>query len=229
MIILCAGMSRSGSTLQYQLIKGLVESQGVGYGYGSWNIKNVLENKNDDRYRVYKSEPWLYEYQHLINHAFSIIRNPFDVVISLYRFRLAKEYYACTGRPITLRSIIDDEMFRIMQWIQWWEYNGAYIIRYEDVFPDNINLILQQAAEIFCLTMTDKEEKYLVETCSIDNNLEKIAEQKQWFDFTDSMLTLGHIGPNAGKPGEWKKLLGESEKEAMMPYCEEFMCRHGYL
>jgi len=227
MIVVCAGMSRSGSTLQYQIIRELVERTGLGEGKGSWNYNKPRPESSE--IFVYKSERFIGESVSEVDHAFAIIRNPLDVVVSLYRYRLANEYYKCTGVPIPLEDIIYDEMVLVMLWIDQWEKAGANLIRYEDLYPDGWHKIAEQAASILDITLPQADAMNIAKKFSKEENAMRITNQKKWFDYTDSMLTLGHIGPHGGEPGQGEEHLTSDQIGYVERYAGDFMRRHGYL
>jgi len=228
MIIICAGMSRSGSTLQYQLISTLVERHYGGEGMGPFRFQ--FFRPNSPKILVYKSEIALPDYIDQIDHAFAIIRNPLDVAVSLYRFRLGKEYYTCNGLLYSIDEIIDGELKKkVMPWIEFWEANGAHIERYEDVYPEYWTRLLFHFAQVIGKELELEDAQKIVDEYSLERNYEKMQKQKQWFDWKGSMLTLAHIGPNAGEPGEGEKHLTKEQKERIRSYAGEFMERHGYV
>lgn len=221
MKIICAGMSRSGGTLQYQLISSFVENHG-GVACGPWNEDKIHPVET---MAVYKSERYLNYVD--VEYAFAIIRNPLDVCVSLYRYRLAKEYlYPKLSAPFI--GEIVHEMISVMEWITNWETAGAKLLRYEDLYPDKFGLIIEQAAKVLKIEYDEKEIAELVNRYSIDENAKRMQAQKQWFAFTDSMLTLAHIGPNRGEPGQGE-ILPEDVKQMVTEIASPFMERHGYL
>jgi len=229
MIVMSAGMSRSGSTLQYQLIKTLVEWNDIGEGRGVWNTNKPMDWHSNLIY-VYKSERFIpRRYISKIYHSFSIVRNPFDVAVSLYRYRVAKEYYSCKGKLFSMNEIIRSEMVNVIEWIEAWEKLGAHTIRYEDVFPDNCSKVVEQAADVLRIEHSMNEINKIVGQYTIKKNMDTIGSNKSWFDYTRSMLTLAHIGPNMGEPGQGDLFLNQEQKDMILTYAGDFMERHEYI
>jgi len=178
----------------------------------------------DDKMYMVKSERPL----DFFDVAFSTVRHPFDVFVSLYRYRLAKEYYEPTGKPIDYQQLSDTEMRYIIGWVNYWENSGAHVLRYEDLYPDKFGDIIRQAADVLEIETDQSEIDDIVLKFTPENNFEHMQSMDKWFDYTDSMLTLAHIGPNAGKPGEGEKL-PRIIKDGIVQYANEFMRRHEYI
>jgi hypothetical protein len=228
MIVVCAGVSRSGSTVQYQIISEVVERVGVGIGNGVWNANKKLPPPSSRFYYIYKSEQALPDYLDKIDYSFATIRDPLDVAMSLYRYRLAKEYHQFTGLPHTIEDIAYVEMRKVINWIEFWEKNNAHLIKYEDIYMNKQGLIAQQAANILGFYVDEETIDDISAHYSIYENYKRTRQQNQWFDFTDTLLTLGHIGPNKGKPGQGK-LLPDKIVAMITAYSKGFMERHDYL
>lgn len=220
MNIICAGMSRSGSTLQYQLISTFVENHG-GVACGNYHPDKKYPI---DKICVFKSERFM-----PFDVAFSIIRNPLDVAISLYRYRIGKEYYYPMGTAISLIGLINSELKDVLSWIEAWEKAGAHLLRYEDLYPDGFGDIIRQASNVLEIETTGMEISEIVSEYTLERNAARIELQDRWFDFTASMLTKAHIGPQSGKPGCGEMFLNDKHKQAVLSFAGDFMERHGYL
>jgi hypothetical protein len=229
MIVMCAGMSRSGSTVQYQVISDLVERNNAGVAMGVWNSGKKLPPKSHrEFYYVYKREQAMPDQIKLVDYSFATVRHPYDVAISLYRYRLAKEYYQPGHQPKGINDIVRDEMRQVVAWRNFWRNAGAHAIRYEDVYPYGWYKVVRQAADVLSIDVTDQECKDIADEYSIHENIERARKQDRWFDYQGSMLTAAHVGPNKGVPGEGEKYLNTAQKKMIKNYALYFMEEHGY-
>lgn len=137
MLIVCNGMMRSGSTLQYNLVRSLIEKQGIGVGQGfvsvqSWSeIKEQLLNWSiDNKAHVIKTHdilPFSEEDQFLEENVkfFYVYRDIRDVAISMSR-KLNQD----------IRSLLNllDKQVEVFEHMQ--AMKSAYIQKYENLVLD---------------------------------------------------------------------------------------------
>jgi hypothetical protein len=143
-LVVCCGMIRSGSTLQYQVVADLIEERGLGHRVGFIEPKNFAEARpkieNEEGYVVVKMHefmpelaPWLerdetrifYTYRDLRSVAVSVMRKwniPFSEVICANGWldnAVASEarWRACRG---TLVSGYEDLMNHLPREIGCW-------------------------------------------------------------------------------------------------------------
>lgn len=227
--IFCCGMSRSGGTLQYQLVKGILEKTGIGVGFGF-----PKEIDNPKVYIAMKSEPiqnWMVDRVKRDRAVMvNVYRDPRDVALSLFRF--------FSSRRIMKEKIPEDELDPGAVWetvirthlpnaIKWqgqWEELGSnyphrfYSVPYEYMVKGlygevhRLSAFLSDAAlgKTGDIDMAVEMANEIVDEYSIDRNLERMAdlqEKGNWMRSGESMVTAAHIGPNKGAPGQWRKIL----------------------
>ena len=136
MLVMCAGMIRSGSTLQYNIARGIVGKAGGKYIHGNENIaartKIALADRNRlwvNKTHVYKSH--LYgEYKHEIKIVMTY-RDLRDVLVSTMAFR--KRSFA-----ETLSTLRVETVDRERAWLKHFEPHQIRRVRYE-VFAFDIS------------------------------------------------------------------------------------------
>lgn len=232
MIIFCCGMSRSGSTVQYQITKRLAEEHLGGRGLGMINQKKRIII--GERYRsetiVVKSEqyqPWARDYFDAgVAVGIGIYRDFRDVVVSLMNFYSSrKDYKAHTDADGSFDDTLMNYAVPAMNWQSCWERRqNVFFLKYEDWWP-NLERMTHPIAQILEISsdVEDIEKEF-----TIARNRSRIAEIRQWIDLKDSLLTKNHIGLNDGRPGQYKLNLEKAQIAEVENIGGEWLKKHGY-
>lgn len=216
-IIFCCGMSRSGSTVQYQITKEIAESHvlSVGMGFG-------IGFKGEDA--VIKTEP---PKQHLIRLveedvaiAIGIYRDPRDVAASLMKWREKK------GKDGSFEGVTEEWQNAIIWWNAW-EPLCSYRSKYENVHPDKWYLEVLGIADILGVKMNVTEARLIAKKWSIKRNLARQEKQSRWMDF-GTMLTEAHVSDTMGM-SVWRDVLTDEQAHQVIEFAgEDWMKEHGY-
>jgi len=232
MLIICAGMSRSASTLQYQLVKYLIESKHVGVGIGH---HYPHYNYETETIFVIKSEQ---PYSYLIEEAelgramcVGIYRDPRDVAVSSMHFFASRHDY---NPDILLTGSYDEVISRhlpaAIRWFSVWEPYLYLCLRYEDVYNNESRWVqhLLNIADRLSIPLTDDEATAIYAQHTIDRNLQTQSELTEWLDYKHSMLTHFHISPRRGVPGTYHDVLTLDQIKFIESQYKEWMQTHGY-
>lgn len=224
-LIICCGMSRSAGTLQYQLVKHLVEQYADGKGCGS--LMNVEEHRRK-KFIVVKKEPFV----PLENIPFDDIylaatyRDARDVAVSLFGYRYRKAIFSNSTLPMWKNVL--DEFESVISWISKWEAAGAAMFRYEDYFPDKWSSMVSKIARDLEIDMGPNTARDICYQYTRKRNIERMQHIRGWMDMADSMLTKEHISPNIGKPCQWENLLPKEVLGSVNEIAGEWLKEHGY-
>jgi hypothetical protein len=197
MIIVCCGLRRSASTLQYHIVQDIAELYG-GVD-GGWIIHrksfpNDIQKHAPGQLVTYKVHAYIVPSIFTSGRAKAIyiFRDPRDIYASLKRFRPK-------GSDIeSLKAINNEHTF-------WYNLPGTYISRYDDVV-NNIYGEAKNIASHLDLDITDSQAEKIADKRSIENQ-RKLQPDKGW----DSKSTLWHNHIYTGDSGVWKEELSSPE------------------
>jgi len=242
MLIICNGMVRSGSTLQYNLARNIVEKLNLGIGKGFFSNNKILRNKkfskwlDDDQYYIIKMHAVLENYkQYGQNVIFLYIyRDIRDVAGSL------KLKYGREGNELihSLSQAVEifEEMKKIPRVL--WQ-------RYEDVIID-LPQAASQIAEFLDLKVSEELLRGVAEECSLEKHAHVMHHMQQslsqklkcffikkilrmHFYDTQTLLHPDHISRNVGLPGSWQRELSHQEIDKVTNQFGFWLEREGYL
>jgi len=221
-------MSRSGGTLQYQLVHELVARRklGRGIGMGTAIARGDGSVVNSGKWIVAKQEIamlWALELLRRGADGFGIYRDPRDVAASLMGFRSRQR-----EREVPFEEIAP-ELKQALQWQRDWERSGRVTFyRYEDTRADWAAMLLDIAWKLG-VGLEREEAAEIVELYSLDNNLARMEAQDRWLDFGDgSMLTKAHISEARGEPGQWRDVLTDEDVAIVWQIAGGWMEERGY-
>lgn len=228
--IFCCGMSRSASTLQYELIKEVVERKQLGLGFGFHYAHSRYNEEQISIIKTEKSDPWMLSELRSGNaHAVSIYRNPLDVAVSLHHFFHSRHLFnPFKYRDWTQQQTIDEWLPRTMNWYTTWESVQHFQLRYEDTHPDAWPSALEQMCNHLSISITPEESISICNKFSLTRNLERIDKQEEWLN-NKSMLTKEHISPRRGAPGQYREHLTPAQMAHIRTVYRAWMITHNYI
>jgi hypothetical protein len=177
MLIVCNGMIRSGSTLQYNLVRYLVETTGLGKAKGYLRpeqldrLKNQLEFWARDRDRLYvvKSHNMIPNYEFLLEQ---------DLVKICYTYRDIRDVAVSAKEKFTWYQ--EDMNFQFLDDViaNYYSLKGLPNIlwqKYENMIfdlPGSVNSI----ANHLNLTPSEAIISYIVEECSLETSWKRVNQ-----------------------------------------------------
>lgn len=221
MLIICAGMPRSGSTVQYQIVCEIVESLGLGMTMGWVEVPNQelldsLENVafRKDKFLVIKSHNYSNQVKTLVEvgkvKVVYVYRDLRDVAVSL-----ANKFSKSTENAISRLSI------QLNNYYLWTGIDKIMVSRYESMTNNLYDEVLKIANYLEVAVSNDLAR-------SISSKLD-INEQKQRIkkleqnsssvikssgnDVYDPVSQLHNNHINSGKWGQWKESLLKEQIE----------------
>jgi Sulfotransferase domain len=144
MLVICCGMMRSGSTLQYQIATELVEKAGKGIGLGEVrdaDCRQLLDAKPENQMQVVK----LHQLRHLKGVKEAIAQNQARCIYS-YRDIRDVTYSLVRMRNSTFEKVIfqtQEIKECIDNFYAWTALDNVLISRYEDMIADLVNETLR--------------------------------------------------------------------------------------
>lgn len=237
MIILCGGMYRSGSTLQYNLVANLVENKQLG---------------SRVPYRDYQSDPDAFisgmdlnqlQYQILKIHelpaaAMPLIREKSAKCLSAYRDirDVVASWQAKTKVRFSISSGLEFARGAIKAFQKWEEAGHAdcLILKYEDTIKDVPSACLQ-IADFLNLAVSQTQVSEICHQCSVETISERLKNLKDYELMRSSGMawdshTLVHLDHlNGGIVGRARKELDEGLLFALEDEFGEWLVTHGYV
>lgn len=247
MLIICNGMPRSGSTLQYNIARLLVTKLQVGFSEGfiskkRWELSKtkLLDWESAKAYHVIKSHTihpdWMQTSS--INRCYLYIyRDLRDVAVSI------KNKFGHEDNKLILA--LDKAIEGYENISKTSKKNNVCWLKYEDVVRDIPNAIMEQAS-FLKLKPDYRIKQEIVQECSI-NYVNKITQKLQGnyrtklysffrklhmpvhiFD-NESLYHPDHISKNNGAIGAWKSELSIREIGIIENRYNSWLRTHSYL
>ncbi|MEA5510198.1 sulfotransferase domain-containing protein [Crocosphaera sp. UHCC 0190] len=211
MLIICCGMMRSGSTLQYQLTLAILEKTNKGTGLGEirdGDCQQLLQTQSDDQMQVLK----VHQFRHLKGVETAITqgqakgiytyRDIRDVTASLMKMRKA------TFEKLMFHTREIEECIR--DFYHWTNLDHLLISRYEIM----VNDLTQEALRIadhLNINLSQQEAQVIADEYSIERQKSRISSWKnnqvndsKFYD-PKSLLHANHI--DSGKLNKWVNTL----------------------
>jgi hypothetical protein len=215
-LLMCCGMGRSGSTLQYQIAAEVISRLGLGRGIGFGTGVSVGEFDEEHDWLVCKHENPKPELMDLSDMAISIHRDPRDVVCSFMRWR------GMQGKYEDFESAWEETIVAV-NWFSAWEPMCKHISRYEDF---DIAAEARKIAYHFGLKLGDDADR-IAELYSVESNLERMSEMQGHWMNPSTMLTVAHIGESGGA-SVWRETLTVAQVAIIEGRLGNWMEEHGY-
>lgn len=230
--VFCGGMSRAGSTLQFQLTAHLVEASGRGKRV-EWVPAHEFQELRD-RYagqpgwKVFKSHTCTPEIRAELDagaRGVYVFRDVRDVVVS----RMRKQNQ--TADQLCKEGVVD----RLLAGFERWTSSpGVLVSRYEQMVAD-LPAEVERIAGHLGIPMDGKACADLAAQYAIDTQLERIAQaqatgrtvQRDGVRYDPvSNLHIDHI--RSGKSGEWRDALTETQIAMIEQMAGDWLQQHGY-
>lgn len=217
MLLICNGMYRSGSTLQYNLVKGLVESSHLGEGESFFSASDVNRMKetfseweNDNVYHVIK-----------MHDVYPYLNNSSDKIKVFYIYRDLRDVATSLIEKLNLEQdgLIEMLDAAVSSSEEIMRHPGTYSQQYERVLND-LHVALYEISSCLNIPINKEVLDKIVNECSIESVemrlqkqpillkimyyfLKKIGKQIIKYD-RDSLIHYNHISKNRGSIGSWK-------------------------
>lgn len=231
MLVICCGMKRSGSTLQYQLAVSILERRGKGRGLG--DLRNVdcqeLHQANTTgEIQVLK----VHKLSHLkgIEKAFEegyavglyVYRDLRDVAVSLMNLRQLS-----FDQLIHRREIPDN----LRAFEQFTSLPKMHISRYEDIV-NNLSTEVLNIANHLGIELSKEEAESIAQKYSLTQQKARIEKWKQQAGSNNkernpnTLLHQNHI--KSGKSQQWKNALAPLEISYLENLTGKWLVKHNY-
>jgi hypothetical protein len=233
--VLCGGMKRSGSTLQYQIASEIVEVAGlgmrIGYVFPREFATRFQELDTESDWVVAKSHEFIPELGKLASQPSTkvvyVFRDMRDVVVSMM---------ADQNRHFW-RLIMSGHILDLMHHGELWEsWQCVLVTKYEDMISD-LEREVGRISEFLGVDLSSAEVEDIALKYSIENQRKRISS----FDFStqgyrkpgtvtvvdpSTNLHANHI--RSGKHGRWKEELSPIEVFVVESIAREWLLAHGY-
>ena len=236
-VVICCGMSRSGSTLQYQLVREILEEADWGRGVG---FPNKWDKKTKVIVKAERYAPWLGE---LLDGGkavgLSIHRDPRQVALSLLHFYTKRSEWQDGPLP-TWYDVIGDWLPDAIDWHNSWTAHGVQSFCYETLY-DRLHRLAWLCAGAVGVDPTTIDIVGIAGRFSLTRQQERTDNMLKWLDNTDTLLTQSHISPSGGKK-TWENKLTVNQifdvqsvaggwmerwNYALLDYCQDSANPHG--
>lgn len=216
MIVYCAGMRRSASTLQYNIVRRILEISGVGESVHKGNNINPSEHLfsllREDKNRIYVYKNHFVRKDILSRDdtvVFSTYRDLRDVVTSMINFQKTTDF-AIAFEQLG-RLVPRDTHFSLLK-------NKSYRRKYEDFYND----IYAEVESISNFLHVDIGDNQILKIANELNRsrIKNVSNQKI------SLLAPHHV--NDGSVGQWKTALNETQIRIIENKYSNWLVANGY-
>lgn len=245
MLVVCNGMMRSGSTLQYNLARNLVEKMGCGMGKGFFTSKELTRFEN-------KFSQWADDKNHYVIKIHELHPSIAEMATQgsariLYIHRDIRDVAASTKRKFGLREIelvaALDRAIATCCRIE--RVQGVLWQRYEDV-KDDLLTAIQAQADFLSLSPGQDLMRTLANECAPESAQEVAKGLQESFGFkaksllrrlglpiyaydSRTLLHADHLSKQAGTIGAWRTELPEWEADFITQRYRWWLEEKGYL
>ena len=230
----CVGMTRSGSTLQYNIVADVLELKGIGVRLG-WEhytkFQNIKDRSVTDKYNIFKNHFLTDEIsneleKHNNSRLMYVYRDIRDVCVSLME-KESKTFKQIFDSKALHKAI--NQYYVVMQ-----SPIKKYVQSYEVMFFDTKQEI-KNIASFFNEELSDKEIDALYNSVSFEAQKEKIEKYKIEKDYISSgnqnfnpetLLHTNHI--KDGGVEKYKTVLKKEEIELLNNTFKEWLLENKY-
>lgn len=226
MIVICCGMMRSASTLQYQigveLGQRLASVDPLGYVLPERFSDAISNSRNGASFVVMKSHAFLEESRELLEHNNALgiyaYRDIRDVIVSLMRMR---------GLPFNklgsgiLYSLLD-------QYVVWTSQPNVLVSQYENIVNDTAAEVLRIANHMR-LSCTQDLADEIAQKFSLEHQRRRqyrLEDDQEFNNERDALLHANHI--HSGKSAQWMTELSTEEVGLIEHVFSEWFDQVGY-
>lgn len=235
MLVICGGMARAGSTVQYQIVCEIIESLALGMTIGWINVptKELLDSLENvavrkDKFLVIKSHNCSPQVKYLVETGRAkvvyVYRDLRDVAVSLL-----KKFANST------QDAISQTNHQLRNYYNWMDIDGIIISRYENMINDLYSEVLK-VANYLELSINNSLAKRISSKLELNQQKQRIKEfnydrygiKSPGGDMYDpvSQLHKNHI--YSGKWGQWKKDLSIEQIESIENLAFSWFVDRGY-
>lgn len=242
MIVISAGMPKSGSAWYFHLTNELLVAAGKQDHEvirEKYNLSSVLVNKNSLVRMLHFKNIWPLLIPHFGGNTFVvkthappshslrwlhkmnivkmtyIYRHPFDVVISAIDHGKRNKDHKTFGQCKDIETTIPFVMGWLDNWEKWIDYPGVFITKYEELV-EHTGAELERLAQYLGLN---------VDTVTVHQIVSKYCDQ-------ESLLQnkmKGCVNFNKGIIARYKELLSEDEIELLSKHFGGYFTKRGYV
>jgi len=227
--IFCAGMSRSGGTLQYQLVVEIAGYAGIAKYIGFLALDEYRKASAEGRFIVGKSEepqPWMLdEVRAGRAKVFTIHRDPRQICVSLMRFYKSRNEYRNMAEPEDyFEWVLQGPFSDALRWFKTWTElpeGSVFIDCYEDRHPVGWEQATRAYAEFLGIDMPDYVSFDITTQWMLDENYKRQKTLDRWIDGLN-LLTKEHIGLT------WADDLTAEQIKRVESIAKSYMEKYGY-
>ena len=237
MLIICCGMPRSGSTLQYQLTSAIVEFKLAGQSLGlvpvtnSISLNQLLQNNSlsAHKYLVIKRHKYTDEAAELVKtgkaKAIYVYRDLRDVVVSVMNKR--QESFEQIAKGNFVENCLDN-------FYKWASLEDIFVSKYEELTV-NLKKEVMRISNYLGFELNEDSAEKIAENYSLDRQIQRIKN----FDYETqgigqgsvkcepiSLLHQNHI--SSGKSGQWRHSLSRQEVSTIENIADFWLIEKGY-
>ena len=234
MLLVCAGMLRSGSVVQFQLAGAVVTHLGIGEIVKPRTGEELDANIDDwafsDRWHVIK----MHEYRKSIMRGHDqgrvkvtmVIRDPRDIMVSLMNFR------DDTFETMTHAPVFPNNLLNHPKWSGAIHASNFRCVKYEQMIASFINGEPSLSNEVWAIDrfingeakIPGKEMVEIADRYSIKAN--KLRAAAEYRPEHPDYFSKRHI--HDGSSGQWKTALDEDQIRWVEDVAKDFMEVNGY-
>ncbi len=232
MLVICCGMMRSGSTLQYQLTVAILEKTQKGIGLGeirNGDCQQLLQAHSSDQMQVVK----VHQFRHLKGVETAIAqgqakgiysyRDIRDVTASLMKMRKA------SFEKLMFQTGEIQECLR--DFYHWTKLDNLLISRYE-VMVNNLTEEVLRIADHLNINLSKEEATIIADEYQIERQKSRISnwknnqEKDSKFYDPKSLLHANHI--DSGASNKWKTALTPVQVAYLETKAKDWLISHNY-
>jgi len=257
MLVVCNGMIRAGSTLQYNVVRGILEATGAGGGHG--NFEHADESQEDLADSIPRDIIVVAKTHGVPPSMPGHLRDSLEGLRVCYIFRDLRDVAVSARRKFgwtyeQLMGHLDIAVHRYSVMREFRDQSNVLGQRYEDVTSD-LPTTVRQCAEFVGLDIDDETRAHIAEDVSIPSaqavmktvrsQLEagllglppdRVREARRQMRSRSllaydsaTQLHWNHISPNEGRSGTWREHLSAAHAAAIETRYRDYFDDAGYV